>query len=92
MERGADLLAKARDCKDLAKRARRMAAGLSQDADRTRIGRYADELEARAIELERQAAAAPSVPVPLVTQPQLQAQQQRKAEPAPDPDAPKPKI
>jgi hypothetical protein len=84
----------ARDCRDLAKRARRMVAGLSQDADRARIRRYADELEARAIDLEREAAAAPIVAVPVVNQPQLQVQQQQAAEPEPalDPAAPKPKT
>lgn len=51
MERGADLQAQARHCRDLAKRARRMAAGLSQDTGRVRIRRYADETEAWALEL-----------------------------------------
>jgi hypothetical protein len=44
---------------DLARRARRMAAGLSQAADRTRVNRYADELEKQAAELEARAAQGP---------------------------------
>ena len=37
----------------LAKRARKLAAGLTAEADRRRLTRFADELEAQAAEIER---------------------------------------
>jgi hypothetical protein len=48
--------------RDLAKRARRLAAGLTQAADSARLNRYADELEQRAAVLEAQAQAAAPPP------------------------------
>jgi len=41
--------------RDLAKRARRLAQGLTQDADRMRLVRYAEELELRCAEAEAEA-------------------------------------
>jgi hypothetical protein len=74
------------DLRDLARRARRMAAGLSQAADRTRVNRYADELEKQAAELEARAAQGPPIPPqPTVTHQQQQAQQQQSPEPV-DPE------
>jgi hypothetical protein len=42
------------------KRARRLAAGLTQDADRMRLIRYADQLEQEANRMEVEAAAPPA--------------------------------
>lgn len=41
--------------RDLARRARRLAAELAQEADRARLLRHAEELEAQAADLERRA-------------------------------------
>jgi len=43
---------------DLAKRARRLAQGLTQEADRMRLVRYAEELERRCAKAEAEARAA----------------------------------
>jgi hypothetical protein len=53
--------------------------------DKERLLQYADEMEQRAVELEREAG-------PVIQQPQQQAQQQQATEPAPDPPAPKTKT
>ena len=53
-----DLERRARDARDMAMRARRLAQGLSQAADRERFNRFADEEEERAAGLEAAAAAA----------------------------------
>lgn len=50
------ILLKAAFLRDKAGRALRLAAGL-QDADRTRLTKFADELQSQAAELERQAVA-----------------------------------
>jgi hypothetical protein len=77
---------KSGDLRDLARRARRMAAGLSQAADRARVNRYADELEKQAAELEARAAQGPPIPPqPTVTHQQQQVQQQQSPEPV-DPE------
>ena len=52
--------------------------------DKDRLRQYAEEMEQRAVELER--AVGP------VTQPQQQVQQQQATEPAPSPPARKPKT
>ena len=52
-----DLERQARDARDFAVRARRMAQGLSQAADRERINRFADDEDERAAGLEAEAAA-----------------------------------
>jgi hypothetical protein len=67
---------KSGDLRDLA---RRMAAGLSQAADRARVNHYADELEKQAAELEAQGPPVPSQPT--VTHQQQQVQQQQSLEP-----------
>ena len=43
--------------RDLAKRARRMATGLSQKSDRERLARYADELDTLADRIDAQRSA-----------------------------------
>ena len=87
MDLGFDPKKKSGDLRDLARRARRMAAGLSQAADRARVNCYADELEKKqAAELEARAAQGPPVPSqPTVTHQQQQVQQQQSSEPV-DPE------
>jgi hypothetical protein len=43
-------------CRDLARRARRLAGAFLDDPDRDRLLRYAEEMETRAAELEQEAA------------------------------------
>jgi hypothetical protein len=82
-----DPLKEARDCRDLARRARRLAGTLSQPEDQDRLTGYADELERRAAELERSpASAGPPRPV---THEQQQVQQQAEMPPPDDPEKPK---
>jgi len=52
---GLDLQKEARERRALARRARRMAEGLSEAAARARVNRYADLLEKRAAEREARA-------------------------------------
>jgi hypothetical protein len=47
-------LTKAASTRDLARRARRLAGGLTRIADRARLESYADELDQRAAVLERE--------------------------------------
>jgi hypothetical protein len=76
----------AHERRELSRRVRRMAGGLSLPADRARLNQYADELEERAGELEHQAnqeAPQESTP-PLVTQQQQhQGRQQQETEAQP---------
>lgn len=51
-----ELLQKARVTRAEASRAKRLARQLTQDADRSRLLRYAEELEHQADDLERNAA------------------------------------
>lgn len=51
-----ELLQKARVTRQEASRAKRLARQLTQDADRSRLLRYAEELEHQADDLERNAA------------------------------------
>jgi hypothetical protein len=51
-----DLQRRARDARDMAMRARRLAQGLTQAADRERFNRFADEEDERATSLEAEAA------------------------------------
>ena len=61
--KASELLARADYCRDLAKRARRMAADLaSSPADKSRLSRFIDELEADAARFEREAKAQPTGP------------------------------
>jgi hypothetical protein len=88
MDLSIDPKKKSGDLRDLARRARRMAASLSQAADRARVNRHADELEKQAAELEQEAArpTGPTVIVPApVTHTQQQVQQQQGSEPVPEP-------
>jgi hypothetical protein len=83
MKSPTELREEAADTLDLARRARRLAIGLSQTPDQVRLNRYADELEKRAAELEQEATAAQvSAPTtsapPLVTHQQQQVQQQQQ--------------
>jgi hypothetical protein len=91
MNQGADPQGEVRRYRDLARRARLMALGLSQDADRARLNSYADELEKRAAELEgkaplqRATMAIASLPVAH----QQQQVQQQATEPASELNKPK---
>jgi hypothetical protein len=80
--------------RDLARRARRLANGLTLDADRDRLLRHAAELEAQAAELERTfEQVGPVPPVAQVVQVQVQQQQQQhqtEATQEAGPDAQKP--
>lgn len=53
----ADLEREARNARDLAVRARRLAQGLSLASDRERLNHFADGLDERAAEMEAEAAA-----------------------------------
>jgi hypothetical protein len=57
-----DLLKHARETRDLAFRAKRLAQTIIEPADKARILRYADELLAQAQGLESQAARSPRFP------------------------------
>jgi hypothetical protein len=46
---------KAHEARDMARRARRLAAGVTNDADRARLHRYAMDLELQAGALEQRA-------------------------------------
>ena len=50
------LLEQAEASRDLARRARRLAEELSNDADKARLLRHAEELEAQAADLRKRAA------------------------------------
>jgi hypothetical protein len=84
-----DLERRARDARDMAMCARRLAQGLSQAADRERFNRFADEEDERAAGLEAEAAALrPISPMgPAVAQQQLEQQQETVS---PGPPKPKP--
>ena len=53
----ADLEREARNARDLAVRARRLARGLAMASDRERLNRFADETDERAAAMEAEAAA-----------------------------------
>jgi hypothetical protein len=96
MAKASQLPEQAAACRDLARRARRLAGTFLNDQDRERLLQYAEEMEQRAGELEQQAAQ-PAPPngttsSPVVTQPQQQVQQQQASEPAPNPPTPKTKT
>jgi hypothetical protein len=77
---------KARELREWARRARRLAGTLSQEKDQAELRVYAEELEKQAAELEAQGSSA-SAPPQQVTQEQQQAQQQQASgEPPPDPE------
>ena len=57
-----ELLQKARVTREEASRAKRLARQLTQDADRSRLLRYAEELEHQADDFERDAAGASTPP------------------------------
>jgi len=50
------LLRQAEASRDLARRARRLVEQMTSEADKSRLLRHADELEAQAADLERRAA------------------------------------
>lgn len=81
----------------MAKRARRLAATLSTQADRNRLLKYAVELDQEADELERLAAGGESDPLSTphdasqVQQVQQQQQQQQESQSTGDASDPKPK-
>jgi hypothetical protein len=74
--------------RDLAKRARRLAAGLSP-ADRDRLMRYGEQLDKEASELDRQAAGldAPPRSAPAVSRTVMQMQQQQQRDASTPEDA-----
>jgi hypothetical protein len=87
-----DPLDQAATRRDLAKRARRMAQELAP-ADRTRLLRYAEDMEEQAARLEADAtepAPLPIAPIPRQRQTQLQQQQQGPANNGSKPATPKP--
>jgi hypothetical protein len=63
MSKVTDLLGQAADCRDLAKRAKRLAGKSRDGTDRSRLTRYVDELGAQALRLEQDAAAAGKAPI-----------------------------
>ena len=71
--------------RDLARRARRLAQGLTPDADRARLLQYAEELDEQANRLEAEAGGAHAQ----VQQQQMQQQQQESSD-APDSPPKKP--
>ena len=82
----------AREKRDLARRARRLAQTQFLDADRARLTQFADELDKEAEGLERRT---PIVSMPPVAAPvqheQQQVQQQQSAESPASPQVPKEK-
>lgn len=77
--------------RDLARRARRLAEGLSL-ANRDQLLAHAEELEQQATELEQRSADQDAaLPPPPVVQMQVQVQQQQATGPPADPDDSKPK-
>jgi len=91
MANASELHEQAAALRDMAKRARRLAKGVSQP-DSERIIAYAMELEQKAAELEKQAAEGfGSAPVqPAFTQQQQQVQQQQAAGSVDPAEKPKP--
>ena len=84
----------AREKRDLARRARRLAGTQIQEADKALLYWYADELEQQATDLEWDAdqsadASGPSTPVTQQQAQQQQVQQQKAAKPPIDPEKPK---
>jgi hypothetical protein len=71
--------------RELARRARRLAEGLTLEADRNRLLRHAEELETQAADLER--TFEPVAPVPQVPEAQVQVQQQQQQQQAEAPQA-----
>jgi hypothetical protein len=90
MKHSPDLEKEARETRNLAKRARRLSRELSEEADRERLIRFADELDQRVAKLEPEAAAQrPATPTgSVVTHEQHQVRQQG-AEPTRVPREPK---
>lgn len=89
------LLERVTQLRELAKRARRLASGLSP-ADKDRLTRYGEQLDEEASELARQAAGTdspPAAPAPNRTVMQMQQQQQQdESQPgSAGPEDPKPK-
>jgi hypothetical protein len=74
--------------RDMARRARRLAAALSLDEDRERLLRHADELDAQAAELERTFEPVTPVPPGIQAQVQQQQQQQQQQQAEAPPEAP----
>lgn len=73
-------------CRDLAKRARRLAGTFLDGPDKRRLLRYADEMEQRAMELDKAPSSASNVIAPTpVTHSQQQVQQQQATGPTPKP-------
>ena len=84
MSEQADMPEQIRTLRDLARQARRLAAGVS-DEDRGRLLKHAEELEQQAQELEQRVLAGVVAPPPPVVQVQVQQQQQRETSPPADP-------
>ena len=79
MATASELLERAAACRDVAKRAKRLAASLLGGPERDRLIAYSVELEEQASGLEKEAEAV----APPVQQEQVQQQQQHEAESKP---------
>lgn len=86
MTESADPRAQAVAARELAARARRLAHGVGEGAERQRLLQYAKELEEHATQLEARASGSAK---PQVEQQQQQVQQQGPFEPADDPSGDK---
>ena len=86
MAKDVSLLEQAAATRDLARRARRLAQGLTPDADRARLLQYAEELEEQANRLEAEGRGGQPAQV---EQQQVQEQQQESSD-APDSPPKKP--
>ena len=83
MTESADPRAQAAAVRELAARARRLAHGVGEGAERKRLLQYAQELEEHAAELDARASEAGKPPI--VEQQQQQVQQQGPSDTADDP-------
>jgi len=63
MRQTVDLLREARETRDLASRARKLAERVTEPADKDRLRRHAEELRAQAARLEKEADAAKRAPL-----------------------------
>jgi hypothetical protein len=72
--------------RELARRARRLAEGLSLEADRERLLRHAAELDSQAADLAR--TFDPVVPLPMAPEGQVQVQQQQQQQQQQQAEAP----
>jgi hypothetical protein len=93
MAKESQLAEKTAACRDLAKRARRLAGTFLDGPDKDRLIQYAEDLDEQAAGLEAQEATRPPAQL-AVTHEQQQVQQQVQLQPEPErgPSEPKPKA